>query len=60
MFPQKSNHHVVMKMAAVDVLNILGGLGYRVVGDSAPGGKMVWTLELKDYEKFAGHQPDDH
>jgi len=58
-FEQKSDHHVVMKMAAVDVLNTLGALGYRVVGDSAPGGKMVWTLELKDYEKFAGHHAED-
>jgi|ERR1712029_776567 len=58
-FTQKADHHVTMKMAAVDVLNILGGLGYRVVGDSAPAGKMVWTLELKDYEKFAGHEAED-
>ena len=56
---QTADDTVTMKLAPVEVLNILGGLGYRVVGDSAPGGKMVWTLELKDYEKFAGHQAEE-
>ena len=38
-----------LDMNAMDVLEILGKNNYRVVGFTA-GGKMVWTLELKDFE----------
>merc|ERR1719259_52145 len=49
-------HTLKMKIPPVDVLNILGNLGYRVIGTSSPEAKqMVWTLELKDFEKFASH-----
>lgn len=41
-----------MVMSPVDVLNILGTHGYRVIGFTAEADrKMVWTLEQKDFEQ---------
>ena len=40
-------------MNPVDVLNLLGKHGYRVIGFTAEADqKMVWTLEQKDFEKL--------
>ena len=56
LYQQVEEHSVKMKMPPVDVLNILGNLGYRVIGTSTRESKqMVWTLELKDFEKVVGH-----
>ena len=44
-------------MNPVDVLNLLGQHGYRVIGFTAESDqKMVWTLEQKDFEQLA----EDH
>jgi hypothetical protein len=50
-------------MSPVDVLNLLGKHGYRVIGFTAEADqKMVWTLEQKDFEnkllKAAGRGSD--
>ena len=50
-------------MNPVDVLNLLGNHGYRVIGFTAEADKkMVWTLEQKDFEEkingIGGH--DSH
>ena len=43
-------------MDPVEVLNILGGLGYRVIGSSqADTGKVVWTLEQKQFDQLPSH-----
>ena len=60
-FQQTAENTVTMKLPPVEVLNQLGKLGYRVIGTSMDAGvknKMVWTLELKNYDKFAGHSDD--
>lgn len=39
-------------MNPVDVLNLLGNYGFRVIGFTAEADqKMVWTLEERDFEK---------
>lgn len=45
-------------MNPVDILNLLGNHGFRVIGFTAEADKkMVWTLEQKDFEnKIAGNQ----
>ena len=58
---QTAEKTVTMKLPPVEVLNQLGKLGYRIIGTSMDAGvnnKMVWTLELKNYDKFAGHSDD--
>ena len=60
-FKQTAENTVTMKLPPVEVLNQLGKLGYRIIGTSMDTGvknKMVWTLELKNYDKFAGHSDD--
>ena len=55
----EEEHTIRIKLPPVDVLNILGNLGYRVIGTTSPEkGHMLWTLELKDFEKFASHGND--
>lgn len=62
-FEQTAENTVTMKLPPVEVLNQLGKLGYRIIGTSMEDrsgvkNKMVWTLELKNYDKFAGHSDD--
>ena len=58
-FEQVETHTVKMKIPPVDVLNILGNLGYRVIGTSSPEPmQVVWTLEYKDFEKMTGNPND--
>ena len=41
-----------VEMNPVDILNVLGNHGFRVIGFTAEAdGKMVWTLEQKDFEQ---------
>lgn len=50
-------------MNPVDILNLLGNHGYRVIGFTAEADKkMVWTLEQKDFESKinAGNQGHQH
>ena len=49
-------------MNPVDVLNLLGQHGYRVIGFTAESDqKMVWTLEQKDYDQLTEqHNEVDH
>ena len=49
-----------MKLNAVKVLNLLGGMDYRVIGTSSPDKKQViWTLEHKDFAKLEELQAND-
>ena len=49
-----------MKLNAVKVLNLLGGMDYRVIGTSSPDAKQViWTLEHKAFEKLQQMQNND-
>ena len=43
-------------MEPVEVLNTLGGFGYRVVDStiSSKSGKMIWTLEHKKFDNETG------
>ncbi len=48
-------------MDPVDVLNLLGTHGYRVIGFTAEADKkMVWTLEHRDFESKILGQPHAH
>ena len=48
-------------MNPVDVLNLLGKHGYRVIGFTAEADqKMVWTLEQKDFENKIMDSGSDH
>lgn len=52
-------HTVKMKMPPVDVLNLLGNFGYRVIGTSSPEAKqMVWTLEQRNFEDLQANPND--
>jgi len=47
------DNKIIMKLNAVKVLNLLGSMDYRVIGNSSPDKKKVlWTLERKDFEKL--------
>ena len=51
---QVSDEKYRIVMNPVDVLNLLGQHGYRVIGFTAESDqKMVWTLEQKDFEQLA-------
>merc|ERR1712156_1344434 len=51
-FQTISNKKYMIKMNPVDILNQLGTHGYRVIGFTAESDKkMVWTLELRDFEQ---------
>merc|ERR1712012_1413089 len=53
-FNRVSDEKYRIVMNPVDVLNLLGQHGYRVIGFSAESDqKMVWTLEQKDFEQLA-------
>jgi len=55
-----NDNKVVMKLNAVKVLNLLGGMDYRVIGTSSPDQKQViWTLEHKAFEKLQKMQNND-
>jgi len=55
-----NDNKVVMKLNAVKVLNLLGGMDYRVIGTSSPDAKQViWTLEHKAFEKLQQMQNND-
>jgi hypothetical protein len=42
-------------MEPVEVLNILGNLGYRVIGSTiSKNGKMIWTIEHRKFEMESG------
>merc|ERR1711862_405646 len=61
-FNRVSNEKYRIVMNPVDVLNLLGQHGYRVIGFTAESDqKMVWTLEQKDFEQLAeGHNTIHH
>ena len=51
----------MIKMNPVDILNHLGTHGYRVIGFTAESDKkMVWTLELRDFEQTQQQQQNQH
>jgi len=53
-FNRVSDEKYRIVMNPVDVLNLLGQHGYRVIGFTAESDqKMVWTLEQKDFEQLA-------
>ena len=48
-------------MNPVDILNQLGTHGYRVIGFTAESDKkMVWTLELRDFEQAHPQKQQQH
>merc|ERR1712227_262676 len=52
-FNRVSDEKYRIVMNPVDVLNLLGQHGYRVIGFTAESDqKMVWTLEQKDFEQL--------
>ena len=61
---QISNEKFKITMNPVDVLNLLGNHGFRVIGFTAEADqKMVWTLEQKDFENTimnSGNQQHRH
>jgi len=61
-FQKISNEKFKITMNPVDVLNLLGNHGFRVIGFTAESDqKMVWTLEQKDFEnKISGTQTHRH
>jgi len=60
-FQKISNEKFKISMNPVDVLNLLGKHGYRVIGFTAEADqKMVWTLEQKDFENKIMDSGSDH
>ena len=58
---QISNEKFKITMNPVDVLNLLGKHGYRVIGFTAEADqKMVWTLEQKDFDKLENSGTQTH
>jgi len=60
-FQTISNKKYMIKMNPVDILNQLGTHGYRVIGFTAESDKkMVWTLELRDFEQAHPQKQQQH
>jgi len=60
-FQKISNEKFKITMNPVDVLNLLGKHGYRVIGFTAEADqKMVWTLEQKDFDKLENSGTQNH
>jgi len=61
-FRKVTDEKFKIEMNPVDVLNMLGNHGYRVIGFTAEADrKMVWTLEQRDFEdKIMGPSRHQH
>ncbi|XP_059091785.1 uncharacterized protein LOC131887243 [Tigriopus californicus] len=57
---QVTHEKTQIKMDPIKVLNIMGGLGYRVIGQSDQGNDYVWTLEKKNFEMANAKNHQSH